>query len=33
MSLLSVQDLKVHYPVRGGVFHTTKAVVKAPASS
>ena len=29
MSLLSVQDLKVHYPVRGGVFHTTKAVVKA----
>lgn len=29
MSLLSVQDLRVHYPVRGGVFHTTKAVVKA----
>ena len=29
MSLLSVQNLKMHYPVRGGVFHTTKAVVKA----
>ena len=29
MSLLSVQGLKVHYPVRGGVFHTTKALVKA----
>ena len=29
MSLLSVQNLKMHYPVRGGVFHTTKATCKA----
>jgi oligopeptide transport system ATP-binding protein len=29
MSLLSVQNLKLHFPVRGGVFHTTKAVCKA----
>lgn len=29
MSLLSVQNLKVHFPVRGGVFHTTQAVCKA----
>lgn len=29
MSLLTVQNLKVHYPVRGGVFHTTKAWCKA----
>ncbi len=29
MSLLSVQNLKMHFPVRGGVFHTTKAHCKA----
>lgn len=29
MSLLTVEDLKLHYPVRGGVFHTTKAWCKA----
>jgi oligopeptide transport system ATP-binding protein len=29
MSLLSVQDLKMHYPVRGGVFYRAKAVCKA----
>ena len=29
MSLLSVQNLQLHFPVRGGVFHTTKAVCKA----
>jgi len=29
MSLLSVQDLKQYYPVRGGVFHRTKAMCKA----
>ena len=29
MSLLSVQNLKVHFPVRGGVFYTTQAVCKA----
>jgi oligopeptide/dipeptide ABC transporter ATP-binding protein len=29
MSLLTVQNLKVHYPVRGGVFHSTKAWCKA----
>jgi oligopeptide transport system ATP-binding protein len=29
MSLLTVQNLKVHYPVRGGVLHTTKAWCKA----
>ena len=29
MSLLTVQNLKVHYPVRGGVFYTTKAHCKA----
>ncbi len=29
MSLLAVHDLKVHYPVRGGVFYTTKAHCKA----
>ena len=29
MSLLSVQDLKVHYPMRGGVFYATKAWCKA----
>ena len=29
MSLLTVQNLKVHYPVRGGVFHTTKAWCRA----
>lgn len=29
MSLLTVTDLKMHYPVRGGVFYTTKAVCKA----
>lgn len=28
-ALLEVSNLKVHYPVRGGVFHTTKAVCKA----
>ncbi|WP_395742088.1 ABC transporter ATP-binding protein [Prosthecobacter sp.] len=29
MSLLSVQNLKTYFPVRGGVFYTTKAVCKA----
>src|SRR5689334_20741800 len=29
MSLLDVQNLKLHYPVRGGVFYTTKAYCKA----
>ena len=29
MSLLTVQNLKMHFPVRGGVFYTTKATVKA----
>ena len=29
MSLLSVQNLKMHFPVRGGVFYTTQAVCKA----
>ncbi len=29
MNLLTVDDLKLHYPVRGGVFHTTKAWCKA----
>jgi oligopeptide transport system ATP-binding protein len=29
MSLLSVQNLKMHFPVRGGVFYTTKATCKA----
>jgi len=29
MSLLNVQNLKMHYPVRGGVFYRTQAVCKA----
>jgi peptide/nickel transport system ATP-binding protein len=29
MPLLRVQNLKMHYPVRGGVFRTTQAVCKA----
>jgi oligopeptide transport system ATP-binding protein len=29
MSLLSIQNLKLHYPVRGGVFYRTQAVCKA----
>jgi oligopeptide transport system ATP-binding protein len=29
MSLLKVQDLKMHYPVRGGVFRRTRQVCKA----
>ena len=29
MSLLTVQNLKMHFPVRGGVFYTTQAVCKA----
>ncbi len=29
MSLLTVQNLKTHFPVRGGVFYTTQAVCKA----
>jgi peptide/nickel transport system ATP-binding protein len=29
MALLTVDNLKMHYPVRGGVFHRTKAVCKA----
>ena len=29
MSLLTVQNLKMYYPVRGGVFHRTRAVCKA----
>ena len=29
MALLSVENLKMHYPVRGGVFRRTKAVCKA----
>ncbi|HBJ84142.1 MAG TPA: peptide ABC transporter substrate-binding protein, partial [Verrucomicrobiales bacterium] len=29
MSLLSVQNLKMHFPVRGGVFYTKKATCKA----
>ncbi|MBN8418123.1 MAG: ATP-binding cassette domain-containing protein [Verrucomicrobia bacterium] len=29
MSLLSVKNLQMHFPVRGGVFYTTKAVCKA----
>jgi oligopeptide transport system ATP-binding protein len=29
MSLLSVQNLKMHFQVRGGVFYTTKATCKA----
>jgi oligopeptide transport system ATP-binding protein len=29
MSLLTVQNLKMHFPVRGGVFYTTKATCKA----
>jgi oligopeptide transport system ATP-binding protein len=29
MSLLQVTNLKLHFPVKGGVFHTTKAVCKA----
>jgi oligopeptide transport system ATP-binding protein len=29
MHLLRVQNLKIHYPVRGGVFRTTQAVCKA----
>lgn len=29
MSLLHVQDLKQYYPVRGGVFHRTRAMCKA----
>ena len=29
MPLLRVQNLKLHYPVRGGVFRTTQAVCKA----
>ncbi|MCB1209706.1 MAG: ABC transporter ATP-binding protein, partial [Verrucomicrobiales bacterium] len=29
MSLLTVQNLKMHFPVRGGVFYRTKATVKA----
>ena len=29
MSLLTVQNLKMYYPVRGGVLHRTKAVCKA----
>lgn len=29
MSLLTVQNLKMHFPVRGGVFYRTQATVKA----
>jgi oligopeptide transport system ATP-binding protein len=29
MSLLSVENLKLHYPIRGGVFYSTQAVAKA----
>ena len=29
MALLTVENLKMYYPVRGGVFHRTKAVCKA----
>jgi len=29
MSLLKITDLKMYYPVRGGVFYTTQAVCKA----
>jgi len=29
MALLTVEDLKMHYPVRGGVFHRTRATCKA----
>lgn len=29
MSLLNIQNLKMHYPVRGGVFYRTQAVCKA----
>ena len=29
MSLLTVKDLKMHYPVRGGVFRRTRQVCKA----
>ncbi|MBE7493756.1 MAG: ATP-binding cassette domain-containing protein [Verrucomicrobiaceae bacterium] len=29
MSLLTVKNLKMHFPVRGGVFYTTKATCKA----
>lgn len=29
MSLLSVKNLQMHFPVRGGVFYTTQAVCKA----
>lgn len=29
MSLLTVENLKMYYPVRGGVFHRTRAVCKA----
>jgi peptide/nickel transport system ATP-binding protein len=29
MALLTVENLKMHYPVRGGVFHRTRAMCKA----
>ena len=29
MSLIELRDLKVHYPIRGGIFNTIQDYVKA----